>query len=167
MKLLVSVKEKLSFCLIVLAFQTSEGLTEVSHLKDVGAQTLTLKALTDQDIETLVCAKLGVSSISRDIADIVLSMSKGNPFFCTELTGSLVDQELLLYSNNSCSLVPDAGIKKPLTRNGQRSCTIVLTAGTRITIILKSRKVARTCFQKNDCNIIPSLMAVSVPYLNE
>src|SRR5439155_17408280 len=104
-KLIESVKENVARCLIVLSLQIAEGLTGVQQLKNKGAETIVLKELTGRDIETLICAKLGVSSISRDVADMVLRISKGNPFFCIELTGSLMDQELLVFENNSCSLL--------------------------------------------------------------
>jgi predicted ATPase len=83
----------------------------VQQLKDQGAETIVLEELTDSELEALICAKLGVRSISRDLAEVILRISKGNPFFCIELTGSLMDNELLLFENNSCSLVKDTAMK--------------------------------------------------------
>ena len=111
-KLIAAMKNNLSRCLIVLSFQTTESLMHVPHLKDLGAETIVLKELADEDLEALICAKLDVSSISRDVRDVVLRISKGNPFFCIELTGWLLDNELLVYNNNSCSLVEYAGMKE-------------------------------------------------------
>ncbi|MES1225320.1 MAG: hypothetical protein ABUT20_58105, partial [Bacteroidota bacterium] len=110
-KLLECVKENIANSLIILSFQVTEGLPLVQGLKRLDAETITLKELKDSELETLICAKLGVRSISRDLAEVVFRISKGNPFFCIELTGSLMDQELLLFANNNCSLVKDTAIK--------------------------------------------------------
>ncbi len=171
-KLLVSVKEQLTTCLVILAFQTAEGLSEVEHLKELGARNCSLQALADKDIETLVCAKLGVGSISRDIADIIRSMSKGNPFFCTELTDSLIDQELLVYSNNSCSLVEDARTKNlslPETVRGAVRMRIDrLGQGSQLSLKVGS-VVGNRFSEKIICSIYPIVSErPSVPFfLNE
>jgi predicted ATPase/class 3 adenylate cyclase len=157
-KLIESVKENVTHCLIVLSFQITEGIQQLQRFKDQGAETIVLKELAENDLEELVCAKLGVSSISPDVATLVSKISKGNPFFCIELAGSLVDQELLLFDNNTCSLVKDAGTKElslPETVRGAiRRRIDRLGQGSQLS--LKVGSVAGNRFaEKMVCNIYP------------
>ena len=110
-RLIESITEKVANCLILLTFQLTDSNAEVQRLKDIGALSIVLKEMPDTDLEALICAKLEVGAISRDVSKAVLSVAKGNPFFCIELAGSLVDNELLLFANNSCSLASEAAMK--------------------------------------------------------
>ena len=110
-KLVESIREKLTHCMVVLSFQKVEGIPQIQRFQELGVGTIAMEELTDEDLEALICAKLGVGNISRDVSDLIRRVSKGNPFFCIELTGSLMDQELLMFENNSCSFVKGAGIE--------------------------------------------------------
>jgi predicted ATPase/class 3 adenylate cyclase len=157
-KLIESLKQNVTHSLIVISLQASEGFSQTGHLKDLGAQTIELKELDDQSIEQLICAKLGVTNISRDVASVVLGLAKGNPFFCLELTESLLDHEMLVFANNSCSLVNDAAMKgfslPETVRAAIRSRIDRLGTGSQIS--LKVGSVVGTRFSERIiCNIYP------------
>lgn len=157
-KLIQSVKKDIANCLIVLTFQITKGIPEVQHLIDKGAVTIELNELSDKDLETLICDKLGVSIISRDVADVILNIAKGNPFFCIELAGSLLDHELLVFANNSCSLVKNTGMKEfalPETVRGAiRSRIDRLGLGSQLSLKVGS-VVGKTFSEKIICHIYP------------
>lgn len=102
-KLLDSINTALNNCFIVLAFQNTEGIPQIQLLKNKGAKTILLKELLKEDEEALICARLGVTGIADDVYKTVHGIAKGNPFFCIELTDSLLELELLSIENNYCS----------------------------------------------------------------
>ncbi len=109
-RLIESANAKLNNCLIVLSFQKTEGIEYIKTLQLKNTERVILKEFSDEDIEKLICAKLGVIKISDEVAGILKKIAKGNPFFCLELAGSLQDQQLFTIENNQCTLIKDAVI---------------------------------------------------------
>ena len=167
-----SVNKNVDHCLVLFAYQVTEGLNQVQLLKDDGAMVITLKGLNDRDIETLICEKLGVNKISASMADVVISVAKGNPFFCIELAASFLNNELLLFENNSCTLVSNADLKKfalPETVRGSiRRRIDRLGQGSQISLKVGS-VIGKRFVEKIICNVypIPEERALVPSYLQE
>ncbi|WP_170252615.1 AAA family ATPase [Adhaeribacter aerolatus] len=110
--LIKAVNADLNSCLLVMSFQKTEGFPEVKALQDKNAQRIILQELPDEAIDKLIYAKLNTKRISDEVSELVKKIAKGNPFFCLELAGSLLDQELLSFENDSCAFNTDVSIHK-------------------------------------------------------
>jgi class 3 adenylate cyclase/tetratricopeptide (TPR) repeat protein len=63
-----------------------------------------LDAMLLDDVESLVCQRLGVKSIPAEIGKLIREKSEGNPFFAEELAYALRDTGVLLIENQECRL---------------------------------------------------------------
>ncbi len=106
--LLESVNSKLEKCLVILSLPETESISRLKNLKLKNTERIRLKELPDEDQEKIICARLGVTNISPEVLGLIKKIAKGNPFFCAELAGSLLEQELLVFKNDSCFLTDDA-----------------------------------------------------------
>lgn len=110
-QLIHTVNAGINRCLIVLSFQKTEGSPQVKGLMEKGAETIVLNPLHEGDQEKLLCARLKVAAISGEVSGMVKRIARGNPFFCLELAGSLLEQGVLVVDNDRCVLaegiVPD------------------------------------------------------------
>ena len=67
-----------------------------------GARLVRLEAMMLDDVEALVCQRLGVKSIPPMIGRLIREKSEGNPFFAEELAYALRDTGILLIENQEC-----------------------------------------------------------------
>jgi predicted ATPase/class 3 adenylate cyclase len=107
-KLLESVNSQLQQCLIVLAFQQNSATPQLREFGFENIKRIVLGELSEAELRQLVCSKLGVSEVSEEVFSLIKETGKGNPFFCIELAGSLLDQKLLRFENDSCFLQKNA-----------------------------------------------------------
>jgi class 3 adenylate cyclase/tetratricopeptide (TPR) repeat protein len=63
-----------------------------------------LDAMRLDDVEALVCQRLGVKSIPAQIGRLIREKSEGNPFFAEELAYAMRDTRVLLIENQECRL---------------------------------------------------------------
>ncbi len=63
-----------------------------------------LDAMMLDDVEALVCQRLGVKSIPPMIGRLIREKSEGHPFFAEELAYALRDSGILLFENQECKL---------------------------------------------------------------
>jgi class 3 adenylate cyclase/tetratricopeptide (TPR) repeat protein len=63
-----------------------------------------LDAMRLDDVETLVCQRLGVDSIPAQIGKLIREKSEGNPFFAEELAFALRDSGVLVVEGRECRL---------------------------------------------------------------
>ena len=68
------------------------------------AKFIKLDAMMLDDVEALVCQRLGVKSIPPQIGKLVREKSEGHPFFAEELAFALRDTGVLTIENNECRL---------------------------------------------------------------
>jgi len=106
--LIESINTKLNRCLIILSFREAENIARLKTLKIKNKKLIKLKELSEEDQEKIICTRLGVPNISDEVSDLIKKIAKGNPFFCAELAGSLLEQELLIFKNDSCFLADNA-----------------------------------------------------------
>ncbi len=110
--LIESVNMKLHRCLIVLSFPETESISRLKSPKLKDIRRIQLKELSDDDQEIIICSRLGVPKVSPEVLSLIKRISKGNPFFCTELAGSLLEQELLSFKDDTCFLADNAYINE-------------------------------------------------------
>ena len=67
-------------------------------------QFIKLEAMMLDDVESLVCQRLGVKSVPPLIGRLIREKSEGNPFFAEELAYALRDSGTLYIENQECRL---------------------------------------------------------------
>jgi class 3 adenylate cyclase/tetratricopeptide (TPR) repeat protein len=68
-----------------------------------------LDMMSLEDVEQLVCQRLGVRSVPSEVGRLIRSKSEGHPFFAEELAYALRDSKVLIIDGDQCRLAP--GIK--------------------------------------------------------
>ncbi|HSB01680.1 MAG TPA: AAA family ATPase, partial [Anaerolineales bacterium] len=67
-----------------------------------GARLVKLEAMMLDDVEALVCQRLGVKSVPQMVGRLIREKSEGNPFFAVELAYALRDSGILVIENQEC-----------------------------------------------------------------
>ncbi len=67
-----------------------------------GAHLVRLEAMMLDDVEALVCQRLGVKSVPPMISRLIREKSEGHPFFAEELAYALRDTGILVVENQEC-----------------------------------------------------------------
>ena len=67
-----------------------------------GTRLLRLEAMRLDDVEALVCQRLGVKSVPPMISRLIREKSEGHPFFAEELAYALRDSGILVIQNQEC-----------------------------------------------------------------
>ena len=65
---------------------------------------LKLDMMPLDDVEALVCQRLGVKSVPREVGKLIREKSEGHPFFAEELAYALRDSGVLVIENQECRL---------------------------------------------------------------
>ena len=71
-----------------------------------GAELVRLEAMKLDDVEALVCQRLGVKSVPAVIGRLIREKSEGHPFFAEELAYALRDSGLLVIEDQECRIDP-------------------------------------------------------------
>jgi class 3 adenylate cyclase/tetratricopeptide (TPR) repeat protein len=69
-----------------------------------GARLVKLEAMMLDDVEALVCQRLGVKSVPPMIGRLIREKSEGHPFFAEELAYALRDSGTLVIENQECQV---------------------------------------------------------------
>ncbi len=69
-----------------------------------GTYFIDLQAMPLDDVEALVCQRLGVASIPSNVSKLIREKSEGNPFFAEELAYALRDAGVLVMENQQARL---------------------------------------------------------------
>ncbi|MBN1611535.1 MAG: AAA family ATPase [Polyangiaceae bacterium] len=92
------------------------------HLVETpGCQRVALGPLSSGEIGALVRAGLGVDRVPPAVFDLVVSRSKGNPFFSLELAHALRDYDVVTVDRNQCIVIdgdPARAFDDALIRRG-------------------------------------------------
>jgi class 3 adenylate cyclase/tetratricopeptide (TPR) repeat protein len=84
-----------------------------------GARLVRLEAMMLDDVEALVCQRLGVKSVPQMVGRLIREKSEGNPFFAEELAYALRDAGILVIENQECRVEAQfadiEGVKLPDT----------------------------------------------------
>lgn len=75
------------------------------HAKDV--QRIHLEPLPPPEVETLVCQRLGVTSLPQPVMQLIRARAEGHPFFSEELAFALRDRGLIRIEDGRCQLTTD------------------------------------------------------------
>jgi class 3 adenylate cyclase/tetratricopeptide (TPR) repeat protein len=67
-----------------------------------GARLLKLEAMMLDDVEALVCQRLGVRSVPPMMSRLIREKSEGHPFFAEELAYALRESGILMIENQEC-----------------------------------------------------------------
>jgi len=74
--------------------------------EDVDAEHLDLLDLSDADLRSLLCSRLGVEIVPPAVEALIRNKTHGNPFFAEELAYSLRDTGAIAIADNECRLKP-------------------------------------------------------------
>jgi tetratricopeptide (TPR) repeat protein len=80
-----------------------------------------LDALSPEEVEALVCRRLGVTAVPEVVASFVQEKAEGSPLFSEELAYALRDAKLIRLVGGRCQLAPgvgDIGVHFPDTVHG-------------------------------------------------
>lgn len=81
---------------------------EYRHLQlNSEMQLLKLVALPTADTLSLICQRLGVTTLPPPVANFILEKTEGHPFFSEELAYALRDAELIKIEKGECHLMTD------------------------------------------------------------
>jgi class 3 adenylate cyclase/tetratricopeptide (TPR) repeat protein len=69
-----------------------------------GTRLLRLEAMKLDDVEALVCQRLGVKSVPPMLSRLIREKSEGHPFFAEELAYALRDSGILVIENQECRI---------------------------------------------------------------
>jgi class 3 adenylate cyclase len=99
--------------LVVVARPFSDELPRdaVRLLGHADVQPLALAGLAADDIEALICQRLGVAAVPRSIVELIYDKSEGHPFFAEELAYALRDRGIIEIHAGECRLtapIPEA-----------------------------------------------------------
>lgn len=111
-KLAETVAATINSCMVICALPDAEGVPRVKFMIDHGATNISLNELDDDDLNRLICAKLGVTTIAEAISAPIRKVAKGNPFFCTQLAGSLLDQGLIIVEHGECQFAQNVNTEQ-------------------------------------------------------
>ncbi len=87
--------------------ERDSGANKLTELRSLPAtQTISLKALSPQEITALVAAHLGLepAALPGELAELVRANAEGNPFFAQELVFALRDQGVLKVAGGHCEI---------------------------------------------------------------
>jgi class 3 adenylate cyclase/tetratricopeptide (TPR) repeat protein len=107
--LLVDVQQKVRPLFLALNTRplTDPVPPEFKQLFDTqGARLVKLEAMMLDDVEALVCQRLGVKSVPPTIGKLIREKSEGHPFFAEELAYALRDSDILIIENQECRVDP-------------------------------------------------------------
>ncbi|HET9907383.1 MAG TPA: AAA family ATPase [Anaerolineales bacterium] len=79
------------------------------------ARLIRLEAMMLDDVEALVCQRLGVKSIPPVIGRLIREKSEGHPFFAEELAYAMREAGILKIENQECQIDPDLNNFEDLT----------------------------------------------------
>ena len=105
--LLVDVQQKVRPILLALNTRPLPDPVPVEFkqlLEAPDTQFIRLEAMMLDDVESLVCQRLGVKSVPPLIGRLIREKSEGNPFFAEELAFALRDSGTLYIENQECRL---------------------------------------------------------------
>jgi len=78
-------------------------------LKSPTVHRLQLEMLSPDEALTLVCQRLGVTTVPSPVAALIREKAEGNPFYSEELAYALRDAGLIRIANHECRLTSAAG----------------------------------------------------------
>ncbi|HSH01343.1 MAG TPA: adenylate/guanylate cyclase domain-containing protein [Anaerolineae bacterium] len=81
--------------------------TEYLHLlQQPSTQLIPLDILPHHNIITIVCSRLGVSSLPAPVEKIIQEKAEGHPFFSEEIAYALRDRGIIYIENGHCRIAP-------------------------------------------------------------
>ncbi len=78
-------------------------------LETPGAIHRILKPLAADDVEALVCARLGAQSLPAEVSEVIAQRAEGHPFYSEELAVAMLDAEMIGVEDGVCVVAAEAG----------------------------------------------------------
>ncbi|MEP7136673.1 MAG: adenylate/guanylate cyclase domain-containing protein [Chloroflexota bacterium] len=107
--LLVDVQQKVRPILLMLNTRPLADPVPVQFkqlLDDPDARLVKLEAMMLDDVEALVCQRLGVKSVPAMLGRLIREKSEGHPFFAEELAYALRESGVLIIEDQVCKIHP-------------------------------------------------------------
>lgn len=119
--LLQAVRRELPGWLVVLAMRPPGEPVPPEYRSlstDPATERLELAAMSSQEIEALVCHRLGVGSLPGAVSEFIRERAEGHPYFSEELAYALRDAGFVLIEAGECRVAEAAGDLKALDLPG-------------------------------------------------
>lgn len=110
--LLLLVSQQVENLLLVVATRPINEPIPIDHkqLANVsGTEKIELKHLSTEETILLVCRRLGVKSLPKEVQDLIISKSDGNPFFSEELAYAMRDMGFIQIIDGVCRIAKEVG----------------------------------------------------------
>lgn len=110
--LALAMRRRVEPLLLVMATRPVQALPTAEAqalMGDADAHRMRLESLSPEEAVTLVCRRLGVSSMPAPVADLIKRKAEGHPFFSEELTYALRDSGVIRIEGGQCILGAEAG----------------------------------------------------------
>ncbi len=107
-------------CMIVATQPLGDDLHRENFI-GAGAKPLLLQTLDDSERDGLIRARLGVENVAKEVSSLIADRAQGHPYFCIELTRSLLEDGTIEVGNGRCWLaahVRPANLRLPDTVQG-------------------------------------------------
>jgi len=95
---------------LAISMRPIDDETRIRPLLKGGTKRLLLDGLTNTAQERLICAKLGVADLPKEVSSIICRLARGNPFFCSELTQWMVECGVIEVINGECRVRPEVDL---------------------------------------------------------
>ena len=106
-KLIEDIPGKINNSMVIYSLPDAERVPRIQQLVQDGVINITLDELSNDDLNKLICARLGVTEVAENISLPIRKVAKGNPFFSAQLAGSLLDQGMIIVENGKCRFAPN------------------------------------------------------------
>jgi tetratricopeptide (TPR) repeat protein len=101
-----SIAQRLENVLVILTSRTNPSSLVYAELHEKpGVKMIGLGPLEEEDVENLVCQRLGARTLPASLASFILDRSQGNPLFAEHLAYALRDSRVVDVSEGVCRVL--------------------------------------------------------------
>jgi class 3 adenylate cyclase len=105
-------RRELGHALLVLTTRPpSDGAAWRGGQQLAEVRTIRLAPLRAGETIALICGRLGVEQLPKDVADVLIDKAEGNPFFSLELASALLEAGLIVVADGRCQVAPGVDLR--------------------------------------------------------
>ncbi len=112
--LLLAVKQSVQPMLQIISSRPLTDPVPVAYrqlIDQPNVHLLHLEPLPSEDIDSLICSRLGVISLPAPVRSLIRQKAEGHPFFSEELAYALRDSGLITIEENECCIAPNVDFR--------------------------------------------------------
>ena len=112
--LLLAIKQNIQHVLQIISTRPLSEPLPAAYQQLIGQpeiNLLQLESLPPDDIDALVCSRLGVIALPAAVRRLIREKAEGHPFFSEELAYALRDAGLITIQDNECCIAPNVDFR--------------------------------------------------------